>query len=125
MTKNVMKNSIFIVCFTFLTLLVFPSCNDGEDSSGCISFMDAGLSDSICLAESYSELCEGLSCSTDPEVYIPSLFRDCTPIDCFTLECGNVSFTDIVFNPETAQTSAFVILDGQDLGLSECSFVQP
>ena len=84
-TKNT-KTLVALCCMSLVALAHISCDGNGGDSMDCISFIEANLGESECIAESYLELCEGLSCNTDPGANIGFLFQSCTAIDCTTLE---------------------------------------
>jgi hypothetical protein len=65
-----------------------------------------------------------MSCDTDPTVSVPiGTILFCEEIDCNSLQCGDVIFTDLNVD-EINGFTATVIDNGVDLGNASCSLFQ-
>lgn len=107
-----------LLAFLVLPLLL-TACDSGDNEFDCTE----GFPDGECLAEEMSDSCFGFFCETDPPVSVFHLFEFCTAVDCSTLDCGDITFTELERSDDGTITSD-VFLGDQNLGTAECGFFQ-
>jgi hypothetical protein len=123
----IMKYIAYLVV-PLILISLYGGCSDECVNCGpplpgdCTSIQD--IIESQCLGETVSNLCLGMSCDTDPPVFVPiGTILHCDEIDCSSMQCGDVIFTDLNSDEENLLTTT-VIDNGVDLGNASCVFFQ-
>lgn len=122
-----MKYFFYLIAIQFILILTYGGCSD--DCVNCDPRLPSdcifeGITESECLGETLSNLCQGMFCDTEPEVSVPiGTILYCNEIDCSSMECGDLLFTDLAAS-ENNQITATVIDNGVELGNASCGFFQ-